>query len=139
MRPKLDPHSTILPAADAPRFLDLPPKDAPTPKRLLHHRRHRVAHISRDNPDAITSAPRHVDSVFLPQKPVLPSLHLNGNVIQASAGCGNIQLRGMVVQHLNRVSSRWALAKRIEPVSAVPYLSLSYVPETLRLISGFVP
>ena len=41
--------------------------------------------------------------------------------------------------HVRRVSSRWALTKRIEQVSAVPFLSLSCASETLRLISGFVP
>ena len=40
---------------------------------------------------------------------------------------------------LRGVSSRWALAKWIEQVSAVPFLSLSCASETLRLISGFVP
>ena len=38
-----------------------------------------------------------------------------------------------------RASSRWALAQRIDWVSAVPFLSLSCASETLRLISGVVP
>jgi len=41
--------------------------------------------------------------------------------------------------HLRGVSSRWALTKRFEQVSAVPFLSLSCASETLQLISGLVP
>ena len=41
--------------------------------------------------------------------------------------------------HLRGVSSRWALAKWIERVSAVPFLSVSCASETLRLVSGIVP
>src|ERR1035441_10577314 len=41
--------------------------------------------------------------------------------------------------HLRGVSSRWALAKWIERVSAVPFLSVSCASETLRLVSGLVP